>query len=534
MSSIPQNSSTEFLKETSKKLGLEFFDSIPDGSFSAAYTDTIPLSWVRSRQILPGLLNGKPILFTADPTDIESQQKAEFAAGVNFTPAAASKETVSAAIERYYAIAGLEKKNTEETVAAIAATTEEETQSASSASTGNATDLLVSGENAPVTRLVNSILLEAVRQRASDIHFEPFADRIALRYRIDGILYNRPAPPKLLESSLISRLKVMAGMDIAEKRLPQDGMAQATIGDKSVDIRVSTVPVADGERVVLRLLNRSDTLLPMTSLGMSPAMLDSFRSLLRNPNGIIIVSGPTGSGKTTTLYSALGEIDSRHRNVLTIEDPVEYRLPNIGQIQVKPKIGLTFATGLRHILRQDPDVVLVGETRDPETAEIAVRASLTGHLVFTTLHTNDAPSAVTRLADMGIPPYLLSSSLRGVLSQRLVRSLCRKCAREASFEEASRNLTVPSSWHAILDNAILKLPTGCADCLEGYSGRTGIFELLTVTPALRSAIRDCANSDSDFRQAAVESGMQTIDADALAKVARGVTDLAEISGVLVE
>lgn len=533
MPSILQNSSAEFLKETAKKLGVDFLESIPEGLFSAAYTDTIPLSWARTRLILPGILNNKPVLFTADPTDIESQQKADFAAGVNFTPVVSTKETISAAIERYYAIAGLEKKNTSETVAEIAATAEQTTP-ATTETAGNATDLLVSGDAAPVTRLVNSILLEAVSQRASDIHFEPFSDRLSLRYRIDGVLYDRPSPPKNLETSLISRLKVMAGMDIAEKRLPQDGMAQATIGDKSVDIRVSTVPVADGERVVLRLLNRSDTLLPMTSLGMSPAMLGSFRSLLRNPNGIIIVSGPTGSGKTTTLYSALGEIDSHHRNVLTIEDPVEYRLPNIGQIQVKPKIGLTFATGLRHILRQDPDVVLVGETRDSETAEIAVRASLTGHLVFTTLHTNDAPSAVTRLTDMGIPPYLLASSLRGVLSQRLVRALCKKCARNASFAEAANNLTIPKSWISALENTSIKMPCGCPNCLEGYSGRTGIFELLSVTSELRSAIRDCGTSDADFRQAAIESGMQTIVADALEKVAGGITDLAEISGVLVE
>lgn len=526
------NSEDALLRETAEKLGMEFYDSVPE-SFSASYTESIPLTWVRARQVLPGQIEGRPVLFTSSPTDIESLQKADLAAGVSFTPLAASRKTVSAAIERYYAIAGLAKAGGRGEIGDM--TAEEDTaRDSSPEQTANKTDLLASSEGAPVTRLVNSILLDAVRQRASDIHFEPFSDRLSLRFRIDGILYDRPAPPKHLESSLISRLKVMAGMDIAEKRLPQDGMAQAGIGDKSVDIRVSTVPVADGERVVLRLLNRSDTLRPMTSLGMTPAMLDSFRALLRNPNGIIIVSGPTGSGKTTTLYSALGEIDSRHRNVLTIEDPVEYRLPNIGQIQVKPKIGLTFSAGLRHILRQDPDVVLVGETRDPETAEIAVRASLTGHLVFTTLHTNDAPSAVTRLADMGIPPYLLASSLRGVLSQRLVRSLCPHCSVSVSFEEASKNLAVPERRARLLANADLKKACGCEHCMEGYSGRIGLFELMTVSPELRGAIRECGTSDSDFRQAAVNAGMQTIEADGIAKAACGITDLAEITGVLVE
>jgi general secretion pathway protein E len=265
---------------------------------------------------------------------------------------------------------------------------------------------------------------------------------------------------------------------------------------------------------------------------MDATLLDDFRSLLKAPNGIIVVSGPTGSGKTTTLYAALGEIDSAHRNVLTIEDPVEYRLPNIGQIQVKPKIGLTFANGLRHILRQDPDVILVGETRDPETAEIAVRASLTGHLVFTTLHTNDAPSAVMRLVDMGVQPYLLASCLRGVLGQRLVRTLCDHCKELVDFDTAADGLDLPANWVEKAGEAEFFTPVGCDNCLDGYSGRTGIFELMVCTPALQAAIRNGCQSGDDLREAAVAAGMHQLADDALERVLEGVTALSEVAGAL--
>jgi general secretion pathway protein E len=379
---------------------------------------------------------------------------------------------------------------------------------------------------------VNAILLDAINQRASDIHLEPFADHLAVRYRIDGVLYSRTPQPRDKAAAIVSRLKVMTDMDIAERRLPQDGMTQVTAGGRLIDIRASTVPVADGERVVLRLLNRADTLRPLSSLGMDAALLDDFRSLLKAPNGIIVVSGPTGSGKTTTLYAALGEIDSAHRNVLTIEDPVEYRLPNIGQIQVKPKIGLTFANGLRHILRQDPDVILVGETRDAETAEIAVRASLTGHLVFTTLHTNDAPSAVMRLVDMGVQPYLLASCLRGVLGQRLVRTLCDHCKELVDFDTAADGLDLPAGWVDKAGGAELFTPVGCENCLDGYSGRTGIFELMVCTPELQAAIRNGCQSGDDLREAAVAAGMHQLADDALERVLEGVTALSEVAGAL--
>ncbi len=538
MSTTTPHPDARALRETAAALGLPFLDAIPETAYAPDLASAIPLAWARSQCVLPVRLDGREILLTSDPADLESQQRASLAAGRPFQPAVAPREAIAAAIERCYAsgadadagqfIRDLEEKSDEASPASGAADGAAESPRAS------VSDLLEGDESAPVTRLVNLILLEAVRERASDIHFEPFAGRLAVRFRIDGVLYRRAEPPKHMEAALVSRLKVMAGMDIAERRLPQDGMAQAKVGEKSLDIRVSTVPVADGERVVLRLLNRDDTCLPMTSLGMDADLLASFRSLLRTPNGIIIVSGPTGSGKTTTLYSALGEIDSARRNVLTIEDPVEYRLPNVGQIQVKPKIGLTFASGLRHILRQDPDVVLVGETRDAETAEIAVRASLTGHLVFTTLHTNDAPSAVMRLVDMGVQPYLLASCLRGVLGQRLVRRLCPHCAAAASFEEAARRLDLPSGWADRLRGIRLRRAVGCGQCLDGYAGRSGIFELMAVTPDLRDAIRRGAASAADLRAAALANGMRTLADDAFAKVVAGETDLVEAAAALAD
>ena len=508
----PESSAS--LRELADALGLLFVETVPDSLFSPELAGRLPVSWARTAGLLPVEIDGVPSLLTSDPADLEAHQKAALAVGCPLQAVVAPAAAIAAAIERCYAGAAPAAP-----VPAPEAPRAEtaETADVPSPASGEASDLLADSDATPVVGLVNRMLLEAVRERASDIHLEPFADHLAVRYRIDG---------------LVSRLKVMADMDIAERRLPQDGMTQVKAGGRVIDIRVSTVPVADGERVVLRLLNRADTLRPLTSLGMDAGLLADFQSLLRAPNGIIVVSGPTGSGKTTTLYAALGEIDSAHRNVLTIEDPVEYRLPNIGQIQVKPKIGLTFANGLRHILRQDPDVVLVGETRDPETAEIAVRASLTGHLVFTTLHTNDAPSAVMRLVDMGVQPYLLASCLRGVLGQRLVRTLCGHCKELADFDTAADGLDLPDGWFEKAGDAEFFVPVGCDRCIDGYSGRTGIFELMVCTPALQSAIRDGCQSGEDIREAAVAAGMHQMADDALERVLEGVTALSEVAGAL--
>ncbi|MFO1492022.1 MAG: ATPase, T2SS/T4P/T4SS family [Kiritimatiellia bacterium] len=390
-------------------------------------------------------------------------------------------------------------------------------------------DLLRAPDSAPVTRLVNAILLEALKAGASDIHIEPYDRSLHVRYRVDGVLYEQAAPPKHLEAALVSRLKIMARMDIAERRLPQDGMARVRVGEREIDVRVSSVPVGDGERIVLRLLRHDTALVPLADLGMGEDVLTRFRALLREPHGVVWVTGPTGSGKTTTLYAALREFDTRGINILTIEDPVEYQLDGIGQIAVKDKIGLTFAIGLRHILRQDPDVVLVGETRDTETAEIVVRASLTGHLVFSTLHTNDALSAVTRLVDMGIEPFLVAEATRGCMAQRLVRRLCPACRTPVRLTEDRAAEWGPAA--AALAGSTVYEPNGCPECRNGFQGRLGIYELVVLDSALRDAVRNRAGT-TELRRIANTRGARWLLDDGLAKVAAGLTSLSELSHAL--
>jgi general secretion pathway protein E len=333
-----------------------------------------------------------------------------------------------------------------------------------------------------------------------------------------------------MEQALISRLKVMARMDIAEKRLPQDGMAKVRVGEREIDIRVSTLPVAEGERVVLRLLNQESTMLPLEALGMPAGMFREFRALIHSNSGIVLVCGPTGSGKTTTLYAALQELDTKRQNILTIEDPIEYQLPDIGQMQVKPKIGLTFADGLRHILRQDPDIILVGETRDIETAEIAIRASLTGHLVLTTLHTNDALSAVIRMLDMGVEPYLLSSSLLASLAQRLVRRLCDECKVSAEIPEDE--LQGFGERGALLAGKQVLTGRGCSSCLGGYRGRIGLFEFMVMESDLQTLLRSGHTTVQQMRETARRKGMTDLAQDGITKVLDGRTSVAEVLRVV--
>ena len=529
MDAAEEAAALEALAET---LGLAYYGEIPDAFLMDART--LPAAWARSRCLLPARIGGRDILFTAAPDDIEALESASRAAGCAFEPAVAPRAAIEAALGRAGA-AGAKP---------MGAVTSDKRQATSGfpscrlspsdcASAGRGARIPAPTSSAPATRYIDALLLRALAEGASDIHIEPFADGAVTRFRLDGVLHRREPPPEGALDAVVSRLKVMGGMDISERRLPQDGMAEVKLGGRAIDIRISSIPVAAGERIVLRLLNRADAHLPLGDLGMDGTVLAAFRSLVAAPNGIIAISGPTGSGKTTTLYAALGEIDSATRNVLTIEDPVEYRLPGIGQMQVKPKIGLTFASGLRHILRQDPDVILVGETRDPETAEIAVRASLTGHLVLTTLHTNDAPSAVVRLTDMGVPPYLVASSLRGVLAQRLVRRLCPHCRRHvAPSPEALARPFVDDAWRGRLAEKGVFAATGCDRCFGGHRGRSGIFELMLCTEAVAAQVRDGAGDAAALRNAAGPQGFFPMASDALAKVAAGETDLDEVAGVL--
>jgi general secretion pathway protein E len=372
-------------------------------------------------------------------------------------------------------------------------------------------DLLESSDDAPVIRMINALLTQALRDGASDIHVEPFEQISVVRFRVDGALRDIVKPRKAIHGSLISRIKIMAQLDIAEKRLPQDGRITLRVGGKPVDVRVSTLPTGHGERAVLRLLDKEAGRLDLQHLGMSEPMLAQFNGLLAQPHGIVLVTGPTGSGKTTTLYAALSLLNSTTTNILTVEDPIEYDLAGVGQTQVNARIDMTFAKALRAILRQDPDVIMIGEIRDLETAQIAVQASLTGHLVLATLHTNDSASAVTRLLDMGIEPFLLSSSLLGVLAQRLVRKLCGECKRS----EATPGGQV---WHAV----------GCEACGQtGYQGRVGIYELLQTTDRIRAQIHERA-SEADVRETALAGGMLTMRDDGERWLANGTTTLAEL------
>jgi general secretion pathway protein E len=372
-------------------------------------------------------------------------------------------------------------------------------------------DVLESANKAPVVRFVNTLIFQSLRERASDIHLELSPDGFRIRYRIDGVLVNRFSPPRKLHAPVTSRIKIMAGLDIAERRLPQDGKIRVRFGDREVDIRVSSVPCAHGERVVMRLLDRKSELLTLEQMGMDSEILVNFDRLIRCPNGILLVTGPTGSGKTTTLYGAIMRIISPDVNIITLEDPVEYELSGASQIPVKPRIGFTFAAGLRSILRQDPDVILVGEIRDDETASMAIQASLTGHLVFSTLHTNDSASAAVRLIDMNVEPYLVSSTLIGVLAQRLVRKLCHSC----------RVQSADTTWEA----------PGCAACSgTGFKGRCGIYELMIIDEHISALIGRSASLD-EIRAQAHNNGMTSLYDDGMKKVARGITSRSEIDRV---
>ncbi len=369
-------------------------------------------------------------------------------------------------------------------------------------------DLLEAADDAPIIRMLNALLTQAAKDGASDIHIEPYERSSSVRFRVDGTLREVVQPNKALHAALISRLKIMAELDIAEKRLPQDGRISLRIGGRAIDVRVSTLPSAHGERAVLRLLDKTDSRFTLESLGMDGEVLRAYSKLIQQPHGILLVTGPTGSGKTTTLYASLSRVDTATTNVLTVEDPIEYELPGIGQTQVNAKIDLTFAKALRAILRQDPDVIMIGEIRDFETAQIAIQASLTGHLVLATVHTNDAVSSATRLIDMGVEPFLLSSSLLGVLAQRLVRKLCVHCKREGEH----------GHWH----------PVGCEHCSHtGYKGRTGVYELMAADDKLRSLIHNRADENQLF-VAAEAGGLKSMREDGQRLVRLGITSPEEV------
>lgn len=394
-------------------------------------------------------------------------------------------------------------------------------------------DLLSTAGQAPVIELINLILLEAVRDEASDVHLQPYRENLIVRFRIDGILFDAHTLPKDLQEEAISRVKIMGNMNIAEKRLPQDGRASVTVGDRAIDLRIASLPGSYGERVVIRLLDKTARVYSLTETGMDEQAAEQFKRLIHQEHGLILLTGPTGSGKTTTLYAALQELNQRERNIVTLEDPVEYDIEGISQTQINVKKGMTFASGLRSILRQDPDVIMVGEIRDEETAALAIQSSLTGHLVFSTLHTNDAVSAVTRLLHLGVEPYLVSSSLLAVLAQRLVRRVCEHCGEAVPAEERDTQLGLLRTEYADLTEFAPRLGEGCDQCRQtGFRGRVAITELLNVDPEIRAAIQSRATS-SELQASARDRGMRLLREDGIDKVARGMTTTDEVSRVTV-
>jgi len=482
----------------------------------------VPIHFARRYRVLPiKAEDGVIMVATTDPMETAALDDLRLLLGVPVKPVLTSGSTLMGCLNRVYdEIAS--PTGAEQVMEDIAAS---ENLDQLAHELDEPKDLLDATDEAPIIRLVNSVLFQAVRQRASDIHFESFERGLVVRYRIDGVLYPVLTPPKHLQSSIIARLKIMAGLNIAEKRLPQDGRFGIRTAGKDVDLRVSVLPTSHGERVVLRLLEKENRLLNLSEMGFSPERLRTIQQLIQLTHGILLVTGPTGSGKTTTLYAALSEINAPDKNIITVEDPVEYQLLGIGQMQVNAKINLTFAAGLRSILRQDPDVIMIGEIRDRETAEIAIHASLTGHLVFSTLHTNDAASAATRLTDMGIEPFLIASSVVAVLAQRLIRKICPDCKKpyQPDEEELIRLGIVPGK----------KRPTffrgaGCPACTQtGYRGRTGIHELLLVDDEIRRLIGSKADATA-IKQAAVAKGMVLLKDEATDKIFQGVTTTEEV------
>ncbi|MGD0623828.1 MAG: type II secretion system ATPase GspE [Thermodesulfobacteriota bacterium] len=517
----------DLLSTLAGKLRVPYLKDLEAEGLDPALVPRVPIAFSKKHKVVPVKMeDGILTVATLDPLNYEPLDDLRVMLGCREVRAVLSSEReVLGAINRFYEQS--------------ADTPEEMIQSMDTESSDRllheleeTEDLLDVSDEAPVIKLVNLILFQAVKERASDIHIEAFQKELKVRYRIDGILYQRLNPPKRYQSAIVSRLKVMAKLDIAEKRLPQDGRIPIKIADKDIDIRVSIIPTTFGERVVLRLLDKSSVLFGMEEIGLSSDQLQILDSLIHRPNGILLVTGPTGSGKTTTLYAALSRINSPDKNIITIEDPVEYQLWGIGQIQVNPKIGLTFAHGLRSVLRHDPDVILVGEIRDTETAEIAIQAALTGHLVFSTLHTNDSASAATRLVDMGVEPFLVSSVVRAIVAQRLIRVVCPECKEGYVPEaEALRDIGIVPEQ---LEGGMVYRGKGCPACSEtGYRGRTGIYEMLIVSEAIRHLIMNKADSTSICRQA-VEEGMKTLRDDGAQEVIAGVTTLEEVARVTQE
>jgi type IV pilus assembly protein PilB len=511
----------EVTRAMARHHGLQYVDlselKIPDDVIAM-----VPESVARENAILPMSVEDDALrVIVSDPFDIETIEKLRFILNRKVETALSPRDSILEAINRYYGQVEGESADSmlqEFTDTAIDFTETEETNLSS--------DEVVDESSAPVVRLVQLMISEAVQLRASDIHIEPFEDRIRIRYRIDGVLIERDSPPRRLLGAILSRVKILSKLDIAERRRPQDGRIKVTVGEKELDLRVSVIPTNHGQSVVMRLLDKDNIKVGIRQLGLGQGDFEKFQSLIRRPNGIILVTGPTGSGKTTTLYAALNALNRPDRKIITAEDPVEYYLAGINQVEVKHSIGLDFARIIRSMLRQAPNIILVGEMRDTETASMGIQASLTGHLVFSTLHTNDAPSAITRMVDIGVPGYLVASSVIAVLAQRLVRVICNRCKQpymppDSVLEDAGISRETAK-------NASFARGKGCSYCQrKGYRGRLAVFEIMMVTSRVREKIFNNSPT-TEIRELAIQEGMSTLYIDGLRKAMDGVTSLDEV------
>jgi general secretion pathway protein E len=507
--------------------GLPFVDTLSADGVPLELVTQLPIQFAKRHNLLPIATDGPSVIVaTANPSVMGPIDDLRLLFGRPVRAVVAPAPIIADAINRAYDRAS---GSTEQLVSGL----DEERLDLIATELDEPRDLLEANDEAPIIRLVNQLIFQAVKDRASDIHIEPFERDLVVRVRIDGILYDIVKPPKRFQPIIASRIKIMAGLNIAEKRLPQDGRIRTKIAGRDIDIRVSVIPTAYGERIVMRLLDRSSTLMSLEDLGLAGQNQKTVQRLIHQSHGIILVTGPTGSGKTTTLYASLQKINSNDKNIITIEDPIEYQLHGVGQMQVNPKIELTFANGLRSILRQDPDVIMVGEIRDVETAEIAIHAALTGHLVFSTLHTNDSFGAITRMVDMGIEPFLVSSSVMAVMAQRLVRRVCAVC-RQSQQPTDEELREVGLTHDRAVGSTIYRTGAGCAECKHtGYRGRIGIHELLVVDDEIRNQVMKNADA-STIRRNATSRGMATLREDGARKVLEGVTTIEEVLRVTQE
>lgn len=510
----------QLLKILAEHFGLSFWPELPMESINIDFTQNVSIQYLKKHKIVPLITSQDSVIAVNDPTNFQPvDDLRQLLQKPDLPIVLASHDAIIGAINLAYDMSRSSAKDYFEEM-------NEASADDLISEISETADLLDETSDAPIIKLVNLLVAGAIKDRASDIHVEPYSGNLKIRYRIDGILYDILSLPRRIQSPLTSRIKIMAKLNIAEKRLPQDGRIEIKIADRLVDIRVSIIPTAFGERVVLRLLDKSANILMLSDLGMHDERIKLLNSLIKSPYGIILVTGPTGSGKTTTLYAALSTINQPEINIITIEDPIEYQMDGVGQIQVNPKIGLTFAAGLRSIVRQDPDVILIGEIRDRETAEIAIQSSLTGHLVFSTLHTNDAASAVTRLIDMGIEPFLVTSSVIAIIAQRLVRVLCPHCKEiYVPDKESLANLGLDKS---VLKNNTFYRKKGCNLCMQtGFRGRTAIFEIMIVDDEIKRLILKTSDANQ-INELAIKQGMITLQKNGIDKALNGITTTEEV------